>query len=115
VADHSPLHRPQERRVEAEQLLALRQQIKSLNDDKQAALDHVSRELAEWKHRAERAEEVTRAQQADYERYRDGSLADSSKVIVLEKQLATTDRRLRDIDKLLHSRATILPPICGCG
>lgn len=90
--------------MEAEQLLALRQQIKGLNTEKQSALDQAFRELADWKQRAQQAEATVQAQQAEVDGAREGSAAHSSKITVLERQLTTTDRRVRDLDKLLHAR-----------
>jgi|EP01049_Picozoa_sp_SAG25_P003478 chromosome segregation ATPase len=89
-----------ERRVEAEQLLALRQQVKGLNDDKQAALDQAFRELAEWKQRAQQLE----AQQRVFEAELDRARGSGGKLTALEKQHATADARVRELDRRLHAR-----------
>eukprot|EP01044_Picomonas_judraskeda_P009907 COSAG03_NODE_1241_length_4488_cov_6.137161_2_plen_587_part_00 len=95
-----------ERRVEAEQLLALRQQIKGLNDDKQIALDqahqdliHKDAELDRCKQRVQELGVADRSQRSELERLHETRRADLSKISVLEKQLASTDRRMRDLDR----------------
>lgn len=100
-----------ERRVEAEQLLALRQQIKGLNDDKQMALDQALQDVAQkdaeldrLRQRAHELDAGDRAQRSELERLHETRRADGSKISVLEKQLASTDRRMRDLDKQLRVR-----------
>eukprot|EP01043_Picozoa_sp_COSAG02_P062439 COSAG02_NODE_8616_length_2500_cov_61.746672_1_plen_547_part_00 len=98
-----------ERRVEAEQLLALRQQIKGLNDDKQMALEraqqdlvHKGAELDRYKQRVRELVTADRSQRSEVERLHEARRADNSKVSVLEKQLASTDRKMRDLDRQLR-------------
>ena len=89
-----------ERRVEAEQLSALRQQIKHLNDEKQAALEQVLKDTAKWQDRCRQLELTAREQQADVAHARDAS----HKIAVLEKQLSTTDLRMHELDQQLQLR-----------
>lgn len=100
-----------ERRVEAEQLLALRQQIKGLNDDKQLALDRAHQDLAlkdteldRLNQRLQELDAADRAQRSELERLHETGRAGGSKISVLEKQLASTDRRMRDLDRQLRKR-----------
>ena len=100
-----------ERRVEAEQLLALRQQIKGLNDDKQMALDRAHQDLAlkdseleRLNQRVQELDAADRAQRSELERLHEAGRAGGSKISVLEKQLATTDRKMRELDKQLRKR-----------
>lgn len=98
-----------ERRVEAEQLLALRQQIKGLNDDKQVALERAYQDLAlkdaeldGGNRRLQELEAADRSQRSELERLHETGRAGGSKISVLEKQLASTDRRMRGLDKQLR-------------
>lgn len=100
-----------ERRVEAEQLLTLRQQIKGLNDDKQVALDkahqslvHKDAEIDQMRQRVQELEVGSRSQRSELERLHEARRTDGSKISVLEKQMASTDRRMRDQHRQLRKR-----------
>ena len=98
-----------ERRVEAEQLLALRQQIKSLHDEKQAALEQTFRELRARVAEVEDLKVQTRQQQdhmhgqaLELDRLARDNQALDSKSSVLEMQFDAADQRVRELGKQVN-------------